>query len=39
LGEREHPGWGIAVGADGGLRWNLAGTPGSAKSYAGQPGR
>jgi len=33
-----NPGWGIAVGADGGLRWNLAGTPGSAKSYTGSAG-
>src|SRR5207248_2016934 len=33
-----NPGWGIAAGADGSLRWNLAGSPGSVKSYIGAPG-
>src|SRR6266404_1034868 len=31
-------GWGIAAGADGRLRWNLAGPPGTAKAYDGIPG-
>ncbi len=31
-------GWGIATGADGRLRWNVAGPPGSAKIYDGTPG-
>jgi len=33
-----NPGWGIAAGADGGLRWNLAGAPGTVKSFTGLPG-
>ncbi len=38
-----NPGWGIAAGADGGLRWNLAGPPAgggnnTVKSYQGSPG-
>jgi len=33
-----NPGWGIALGADGGLRWNLAGAPGTAKSFTGTAG-
>ncbi len=33
-----NPGWGIALGVDGSLRWNLAGAPGSAKSFTGAAG-
>src|SRR5207249_4630724 len=33
-----NPGWGIALGADGGLRWNLAGAADSFISFAGTPG-
>ncbi len=32
-----NPGWGIAVGANGQVRWLLAGPPGTAKSYDGSP--
>ena len=37
-GSASNQGWGIAAGADGGLRWNLAGPPGAAQSYNGSPG-
>jgi hypothetical protein len=33
-----NPGWGIAAGADGGLRWNLAGGTGTVKSFIGTAG-
>jgi len=33
-----NPGWGIAVGTNGQVRWLLAGPPGAAKSYDGTPG-
>ena len=32
-----NPGWGIALGANGGVRWLLAGPPGTVKSYDGSP--
>jgi hypothetical protein len=33
-----NPGWGIALGASGQLRWVMVGPPGTAKSYDGTPG-
>jgi peptide methionine sulfoxide reductase MsrB len=33
-----NPGWGIAVGTNGQVRWVLAGPPGTAKTYDGPPG-
>ncbi len=33
-----NPGWGIAVGANGQVRWVLAGPPGTATTYDGSPG-
>jgi hypothetical protein len=37
-GSPTNQGWGIAAGADGRLRWNLAGPPSAAKGYDGVPG-